>query len=340
MQVYPNRFAQHIQQQPKPVALVFGDEPQQKLECIDAMRHQAIQDGFSERQTLVADSEFDWSLLLEASQSMSLFSDKQYIELELPTGKPGATGGKTLVELASGDLTDLRILVHGPKIGKDVQNAKWFKSLNQLGSFTQCFPLEGQRLRQWIERCLQQHQLSANKDAITVLADNCEGNLLAARQEIEKLSLLYAGQQLTQDAIAKVSVDQSRFNVFQLVDTLLAGNMQRAIKMLYRLESEGVEPNIVIWALVKEWQTLATLNQAQSLGQSPNWQKLRIWQNRQALYQSALSRLSQQDLNVMRDKLADADLRFKQSVISKPYVTLCHLCLLFMPAALGDLELC
>lgn len=340
MQVYPDRFAQHIQQQPKPVALVFGDEPQQKLECIDAMRQQALQDGFSERQTLVADSEFDWSLLLEASQSMSLFSDKQYIELELPTGKPGTTGSKALVELASGDLTDLRVLIHGPKIGKDVQNAKWFKSLSQQGSFTLCYPLEGQRLRQWIERCLRQHQLQADNDAIGFLADNCEGNLLAARQEIEKLALLYQGQTLNQQAIAKVSVDQSRFNVFQLTDTLLAGNMQRAVKMLYRLESEGVEANIVIWALVKEWQTLSSLKADLTRGQNPNWQKLRIWQNRQGLYQSALARLSQEHLAMMREKLAEADLKFKQSVISKPYVTLCHLCLLFMPAPLSEIDLC
>ncbi|WP_100640902.1 DNA polymerase III subunit delta [Alteromonas facilis] len=339
MQVYPDRFLAQIEKALPSVVLVFGDEPQQKIECIDHLRALAVKQGFLERQTLIADSDFDWSLLLDATQSMSLFADKQYIELELPTGKPGAAGAKVLAELAKADFTDLLVLIHGGKIGKDVQNTKWFKSLLGLGFYTPCFPQEGQRLQQWISQCIQRNQLSADPDAIALLADNCEGNLLAARQEIEKLSLIYPNAHLNREHVGNATVDQSRFNVFQLVDSLLSGDIQRGIKILYRLESEGVEPNIVIWALIREWQNLWALKHAMQAGQQPQWQKHRIWQNRQGLYSSALHRLNMDDLAQMQQKLAVADLQFKQSVVSKPYVTLCHLCLLFLPAPLSAMSL-
>ncbi|MBT0586528.1 DNA polymerase III subunit delta [Alteromonas oceanisediminis] len=341
MQVYPNKFAEQIGRQLPKVVLIFGDEPQQKLECIDTLRLAAKQQGFDERQSLVADSEFEWHTLLEAAQSLSLFSAQQFIELELPTAKPGAAGSKALIEVAQSDMTDMLLMVHGPKAGKDVQSTKWFKTLASRGHFTLCYPLEGNRLHQWVQQCLRQHNLSADPEAVALLADSCEGNMLAARQEIEKLALLFNETHLSRENIESAIVDQSRFTVFHLVDVLLQGDSQRAVKMLYRLESEGVEPNIIIWALVREWQTLWALTEHQRMNpaQPLPWQKLRIWGNRQAFYQSALQRLTAHDLVQIQAKLTEADRRFKQSQVSKPYVTLCHLCLLFVAAPLHDMAI-
>lgn len=339
MQVYPDKFSAHLSKGLPSIVLLFGDEPQQKLECIDCLRTAAKQQGFEERQSLVADSEFKWETLTEASQTLSLFSPKQFIELELPTGKPGTVGSKTLTSLVEADLTDMLLLVHGAKIGKDVQSSKWFKALLKHGFFTVCYPLEGNRLQQWISGRLRQKALTADQDSVALLADFCEGNMLAANQEIDKLSLLFPNQHLTREIVETSIVDQSRFTVFQLIDLLLAGDAQRAVKVLYRLESEGIEPNIIIWALIREWQTLWTLKQQTTSGQAPNWQKLRIWQSKQAIYQTALSRLTFADLIAMQTKLTEADLMFKQSSPNKPFVTLCHLCLLFVAAPLSSIAI-
>lgn len=329
MQVYPDKFSTQLNKGLPGVVMIFGDEPQQKLECIDCLRLAAKQNGFEERQTLIADSEFNWQSLTEATQTLSLFSTKQYIELELPTGKPGSAGSKALVALANTDMNDMLLLVHGAKIGRDVQSAKWFKTLVNHGFFCQCYPLEGNRLQQWIGARLKQQALSADQQSIRLLADFCEGNMLAASQEIDKLSLLYPAQPLTQEMIETSLIDQSRFTVFQLIDLLLCGETRRAIKVLSRLESEGVEPNIIIWALIREWQTLWSLKQQTASGGMPNWQKLRIWSSKQTMYQTALNRLTLDHLVAMQSQLTEADLIFKQSSPVKPYVTLCHLCLLF-----------
>ncbi len=330
MQVYPNRFIEELTKTLHPFYLLFGDEPQQKLEMIDAVRNQSQLAGFEERTTLVADSDFTWSQLVEASQTMSLFASKQLIELELPTGKPGTEGSKTLAMLAEQQNPDIIIVIHGPRVGKDVQKAKWFKALDAVGIHSLCYPLEGKSLNQWISQRCRQSSLQVDNECIKRLADYCEGNLLAARQEIEKLTLLYPNSPVTLELLDKSLVDQSRFNVFQLIDVILNGDQQRCVKMLLRLESEGIEPNIIIWALIREWQTLWSLHQLKSNSQPINWQKFGIWKNRQPYYQAAISRLNKSQLESIRDQLQQADLMFKQTTVTKPFIKLCHLCMLFL----------
>ncbi|MED5326671.1 MAG: DNA polymerase III subunit delta, partial [Pseudomonadota bacterium] len=236
MQIYPNQFSQDITKALRPCYLVFGDEPQQKFDVIEQIRAKAKANGFEERTVLVAETGFNWNQLIEATQSMSLFSSQQFIELELPTGKPGTEGSKMLQEVAASLNPDILLLVHGPKIGKDVQRGKWFKVLDDLGASVLCYPLEGKQLNAWLNQQLNAHQLSVSASGAKMIADFCEGNMLAAKQEIDKLALLYPHQSISDEQIEKAMVDQSRFNVFQLVDVMLSGDSTRCIKMLYRLE--------------------------------------------------------------------------------------------------------
>lgn len=339
MQVYPNRFEQELKQGLKPCYVFFGDEPQQKYSMIERVRTCAKEAGFTERHVFVADSGFQWSQLIEATQSMSLFASQQLIELELPTGKPGPEGSQTLQTVAQSLGQDILLIVHGPRIGKDVQRGKWFKVLDSIGVHAMCYPLEGKSLSNWIQQTLNEFSLQADTSCVRMITDMTEGNMLAAHQEIQKLALLYPNQVLTSDMVEAAIVDQSRFNVFQLIDVMLAGDQSRCIKILYRLESEGLEPNILIWAFIREWQTLQQLKELQLSNQPIQWPKLGIWKNRQNLYMSALQRLSPDALEHIRREVENADLAFKQNVISRPYVKLAHLCMLFMGVPLAHIPL-
>ncbi|WJG07820.1 DNA polymerase III subunit delta [Aliiglaciecola sp. LCG003] len=339
MQIYPNRFAAHISKSISPFYLVFGDEPLQKLLTIEHIRREALTLGFDERQQLSVDNQFNWNSLVEATQTLSLFSSKQFIEIELPTGKPGAEGSKILTALAEHANQDTIIVLHGQKIGKDVQNAKWFKALDKQGIYVPCFPLEGNNLQQWILNYMRDTGIHATPGASKLLSDYCEGNLLAAKQEVDKLLLLYPDGQIDESIVEKAVVDQSRFTVFQLIDVILEGDGHKVVKMLYRLEAEGIEPTIVAWALVREWQTLNHLMAAQKTGQAINWNQHRIWKNRQGFYISALRRLNQAMLDAIQAKLQIFDQRIKQTQVIRPYVELCHICLLFIPYDLQSLPM-
>lgn len=327
MQVYPNKLDQTLTQNLAAMYLVFGDEPQQKMVAMDAIRAKAKAAGFAERTVLVADSDFQWQQLANATQSMSLFCERQLIELELPTGKPGKEGGQMLLEVSQQANPDILLLVHGPRIGKDVQRTKWFSALDKCGVYVPCYPLEGRKLQQWLQQASQALGCTLTIEAASLLADCCEGNMLAGAQEVQKLALLFENQQIDEKMVASAVVNQSRHTVFQLVDMVLAGDSTKAAKLLLSLESEGLEPHIILWALVREWQTLTQIKQQTG---SVNWNALRIWGQRQQYYQTANNRLSPAHLAEIGAQLGQADITFKQQTVARPYVALFHLCLIFI----------
>lgn len=341
MQVYPSNLPRQLNASLPSFVLVFGEEPQQKLTAIDQIRAAATKQGFGDKQSLVADAQFEWNQLLDACQSMSLFADRQYIELEIATGKPGKEGAKLLTELAQATSPDVLLLIHGGKIGKDVQNTKWFKSLDKQGLYVPCYPLEGQRLAGWVREQMRETGIVENPQMVSFFCDYFEGNLIAARQEMEKLTLLFPDGNISKQQMTSMVQEQSRFNVFQLAETLLSGDTRRAIKLLSRLESEGVEPTIINWALTREWQVLNGLSvaMANNMPTDKVFSEHRIWKNKQAIYMNAVRRFSTQTLGELRDKLASFDSALKQTHITRPYVELCHLCLLFVPVALSNMPL-
>ncbi|MDT0594512.1 DNA polymerase III subunit delta [Glaciecola petra] len=336
MQINANDITRQLKQNAlPPFILLFGDEPQQKLDIIDAIRQHARQTGFDERQTFTLDSDFEWAHLIDAMQSMSLFSDKQYIELTMPSSKPGATGAKQFQEIANIDNPDVVLLIQGPKAGKDVQKTKWFSALANKGWFCHVYDLEGAQLQKWLSNKAHKLNLNIETNAITALADMCEGNIMAGRQELEKLALLYpSADTIKVDDVAKVMVQQSRYSSFQFTDEVLKGDMRKAIRMLARLEEEGVEPVVILWSLVNEAQNLAKMRDMQNTQGQINFRALRVWPNKQNLYQSALNRLADNNINHLIEQLSYTDILFKSTTVAKPYVVLSHLALLFLPSEL------
>src|SRR5436190_11949418 len=119
MQIYADRLAEHLQRELHPVYTVWGDEALLAQEAADAIRAAARSAGCSERQVhTVQGAHFDWSALLGASQALSLFADRQLIEVRIPSGKPGKDGSEALqryCELA-GDSRDVVTLVPLPRL--------------------------------------------------------------------------------------------------------------------------------------------------------------------------------------------------------------------------------
>jgi DNA polymerase-3 subunit delta len=122
-----------------------------------------------------------------------------------------------------------------------------------------------------------------------------EGNLLAADQELEKLSIRFAGQDSIDFATIQASVAQSaRYSHFLLVDACLGGKTRRALRILKSLQAEGYASTQLRWALQDSLQQLDRLKLAETNGNlgDRSWQELRIWHSKQRLYRLALARLS------------------------------------------------
>lgn len=292
MRLRPDQLDGHLRQRLNRVYLISGDEPLQLQEAADAIRAAARAQGFSERQVLHVESSFDWGVLAAEANALSLFAERKIIDLRIPSAKPGDKGSKALVEYTARPPEDNLLLITAGKLEREQQNSKWFKAIDGCGVVVQVWPLDHKALPGWIQSRLATRGLSATPEAVALLAERVEGNMLAAAQEVEKLAMLYGEGQLDVEAVRGAVADSSRYDVFELADAALAGDAARCARILEGLHGEGDEPVLILWALVREIRTLALIAAAQANGTPLDalFSEHRIWDKRKPLFRAALGR--------------------------------------------------
>ncbi|MDW3094173.1 MAG: DNA polymerase III subunit delta [Gammaproteobacteria bacterium] len=238
----------HLDMALAPVYLVSGDEPLQVEESLTKIRAKAREKGYIERQVLYVERSFDWSQVTEQSSNMSLFGDKKILELRLPTGKPGIPGGKALQQYCEQLPDDVLLIIQSGKIEKATLKSKWVQAISQVGVFMRIWPLTGTDLVRWVQTRLKSEALSDDRQTAEYIASRVEGNMLAAAQEIEKMALLAIDNN---DADQAWVSSQTKYNVFDLVDTILSGQRNKVIKILGQLQRESFAPNLVLWGLAE-----------------------------------------------------------------------------------------
>jgi DNA polymerase-3 subunit delta len=329
MQTEAERLPAQLKAQLAPVYLVHGDEPLLIEEACDRVRAAAREQGYDERVVLNVDRDFDWSRFVEATQSMSLFSSRKLVELRIPTGRPGDAGGKALTQYAQAPVPDTVVLVIAGRLESAVRNSKWLKQVEAAGMLVACRPVDERRLPQWIEGRMRQRGLRAGPGVVAALIHYLQGNLLAVVQEIEKLALLCPDGAVDVAAVEASVADSARFDVFALIDTCLAGDAPKAVRVLGSLRAEGVEPVLVVWALVREVRSITPMAAELAAGR-PQAQVLRshrVWSSRAPVVGKALQRLRYpQWLGLVR-RAAELDRIVKGRRTGAPWLEIERFCL-------------
>jgi DNA polymerase-3 subunit delta len=283
--------------------VVYGDEHLLVQEACDRIRAAARAGGFTDRTVFTVERGFDWSSLLGASQSMSLFGDRQLVELRIPTGKPGKEGADALKTLAASANPDVLTLVTLPRLDAATQKAAWFTALADAGVALKIDPVERAQLPAWVgQRLAQQGQRVAagedGKRALQFIAERVEGNLLAAHQEIQKLGLLYPSGALTSEQVHDAVLNVARYDVFKLNEAMLAGDVGRLSRMIDGLKGEGEAAVLVLWAVVEEIRTLLRVKRGVEAGKplAMLLRENRVWGPRERLVGPALSRVTEASL--------------------------------------------
>ncbi len=300
MQVRPDQLAAHLQKGLRPIYTVWGDEPLLAQEAGDAIRAAARAGGCSERQVhTVAGAHFDWGGLLGASQAMSLFADRQLIEIRIPSGKPGKEGSEALQRYCASLSDDVVTLVQLPRLDRTQQSGAWFTALDGAGITVRVDPVDRKALPQWLaQRLAQQGQrVMAGEDGrrtLACFADRIEGNLLAAHQEIQKLGLLYPAGELGFEQIESAVLNVARYDVFKLGEAVLAGQVGRALRMLDGLQAEGEAAVLVHWTLSEDIRALKRVKEAVA-GGKPLPMALRegrVWGAKERLFERVVPMLT------------------------------------------------
>lgn len=299
-----------ITQNLKPLYLVASGEPLLLRDWLDAARQALREAGFEDLLNLQADAGFDWDELREESDMLSLFSSRKCRIVTLPTGKPGVAGGKLIQALCDEPSeSDVYIFVV-PQLDRQSRNAAWFKALDRAGEVVELKPVYDNQLAEWIQQRARSKGLTIDRASAEFLAERTEGNLLSADQELEKLSLRFGDQPGPDFETIEASVAQSaRYSHFVLVDACLGGRAARAMKILHSLRAEGYATAQLRWALQAALEQLDQLKRDQQRGalSDRSWQQLRIWRNKQRLYQAALARLGASQIERLLQSCAKLD---------------------------------
>ncbi|WP_313077820.1 DNA polymerase III subunit delta [Melaminivora sp.] len=290
----------------RPLYVLHGDEPLLQQEALDAIRAAARAQGYSERSSFtVAGAHFDWSAVLAAGGSLSLFAERQIVEIRIPGGKPGKDGSTALQQIAEGARGNdsLLTIVLLPRLDKAMRVSAWFTALEGAGAAVQIDPVERAQLPGWLaQRLAAQGQRVAGGEAgqrtLQFFADRVEGNLLAAHQEISKLALLHPPGELPEGAIEAAVLNVARYDVFKLSEAVLSGQVLRAQKMLDGLQAEGAAAVLVHWTLAEDIRALKRTKDALGAGKPLPMalRESRVWGAKERPFAALVQRASEAQL--------------------------------------------
>lgn len=277
----------------RPLYVVYGDALLLAVEAADSIRAAARAAGYSERDTFMVEQHFKWGELRNSAQSLSLFAERKIIDLRIPSGKPGTEGGQALQDYVADLNPDVLTLISLPRLDWSAQKSQWFTALQRHGVMISADDIPRNALPRWIAARLKRQEQSADEATLEFLADRCEGNLLAAFQEIQKLALLFPAGPLSFEQVRDAVMDVARYDIFKLSEAMLSGNATRFARILDGLRAEGTATVLVLWAVSEDIRTLGKVLRAVQCGANLGnaLRDLRVRKDRQGLIESAARRL-------------------------------------------------
>lgn len=309
MQIRLSQLAGHLAKGLGPLYVIHGDEPLLATEAGDLVRAAARAAGFEDREILVADHGFKWDAFAGANRNLGLFGTHKLVDLRIPSGKPGIDGARVLEDCAANPNSDTLTLVTLPRLDRAAQSSAWFSAMERAGVVVAVQAVEREELPRWLAARLARQNQRASADTLQFLADTTEGNLLAARQEVEKLGLLLNEGELDPDAVLHAIADVARFDVFELSEAGLAGDAVRALRILAALEAQGEGVQLLIWQLGEDLHALSSVMAATAGGTAlaSAVRAARVWGKRQAALERAVQRLAPAAIAPLLQQLARLD---------------------------------
>lgn len=297
-------------QQLLPFYLISSEEPLLTIEAQDFIRQLATEHGYSERQSYSVDKSFDWSLLSQHSQTLSLFAEKKLIELTF-IGKTGKDGSKYIRQFVDQGIEDICFVVYCSKLDKAQQKSAWVRAISSAGFAAQIWGIKPQQMPQWINQRAQRLSLTMDSDACQLLASYTEGNLLAAHQALQKLDTRQVSH-ITVDMVKEDLANQAKFNIYELFETAIR-QPDRAIRMLNNLQFEGVDTYPILWTLSNELKQALQLQGLISAGESFSsaCNQLGIWRSKQNALQSTIQQFNISALSKLLKRCQKIDLSIK-----------------------------
>jgi DNA polymerase III subunit delta len=327
MNVSPNQIAAKLHDGLKPVYVIHGEETLIKLESADAIRAAARKAGYSEREHFVVEAHFDWSTISDATDNLSLFSTLRVVEITVNTAKPSADATVFFSRTTTDPPPDTLFIINLPKLDRAATESSWFSACDHVGITIAAPLIEREQLPRWVKSRLAAAGFDAEREAIDLICERCEGNLLAAKQEIDKLALLIAPGKLTAESITDAVADVARYDAQELSEAFLRGDLARYSKVLRGLQAEGEQAPRLSWQLSEDVHALANifLLRRQGLPMVQALRNARVWGKRQKAMEMATGNVAPQRIAQLLKRCAQLDAQSKGQATGDAWLTLAGL---------------
>ena len=324
MQVSPDQLATRLTDALKPIYVIHGEETLTKLEAADVVRAAARNAGYNERQHFVVEAHFDWSVITQSSDNLSLFSTLRIVEITVNTAKPSADAGAFFGKLASDPPPDMLFIINLPKLDRTATDSAWFMACDRAGVTVAAPLVERDQLPRWIKLRLTLAGFDSAREVVELISERCEGNLLAAKQEIEKLALLVKPGKLAIEDVLDAVTDVARYDVSELSEAFLRGDLARYGRVLAGLQAEGEQAPRLSWQLSEDVHALGSIFMSKREG-VPMMQALRnarVWGKRQKAMEVAANAIDQRQIASLLKTCATLDAQSKGQAAGDAWLTL------------------
>ena len=324
MQVSPDQLTTRLNDALKAIYVIHGEEALTKLEAADSVRAAARKAGYSEREHFVVEAHFDWSVITQSSDNLSLFSTLRIVEITINTAKPSADAGAFFSKLANDPPPDIMFIINLPKLDRSATDSAWFMACDRAGVTVAAPLVERDQLPRWIKSRLTLAGFDVARDVIELISERCEGNLLAAKQEIEKLALLVKPGKLAIEDVLNAVTDVARYEVSELSEAFLRGDLARYSRVLAGLQAEGEQAPRLSWQLSEDVHALGSIFMSKREG-VPMMQALRnarVWGKRQKAMEIAATEIDPRRIASLLKTCASLDAQGKGQAAGDAWLTL------------------
>jgi len=308
-QVHPDELDAHLAKSLAPLYVVHGDEPLFAMEAGDAIRAAARRAGCDEREVFIVEQHFRWDGFLAANANLGLFASRKLVDVRIASGKPGVEGAAILERHANDLPADNVTLVTLPRLDRTAQSSAWFTALVEHGVVVPVAPIDRKALPGWIAARVARNRQKVARDTLAFLAERCEGNLLAAKQEIDKLALLLPPGLLEHDHVQRAVANVARYDIQELSEAWLAGDAARVLRIVDGLRGEGEPVTLVAWQLAEDLHALSSVHDAVARGTpvASAVRTARVWGKRLPALERAARRVAESEVSPLLAAAAKLD---------------------------------
>jgi DNA polymerase III subunit delta len=146
------------------------------------------------------------------------------------------------------------LILHGKKLGARERLLSAVKNLGEVHTFDQP---TGKALVRWLVGHAKKMDLDLPEDVAEDLANRCSGDKMRLLQETEKLALYVGDGTTTHDDVAALCPPDVQSNIFAFVDSLAAGERDKALALLEDLISTGEPPLRLTFMIRRQFQLVA-----------------------------------------------------------------------------------